>query len=264
MTPPNISEFPDDLEGRQQYLAALDHQRSQLEPDSLEYQQATRAIDRGYERLRRENLPDISNESKYPNHFGLKGDLLNQTRQESISIADGRIWNAIQGSASVEKMNLNHLWHKSKSGISQDVQENALNLKKRKIDGSSKKVVAEESIDLPIGEDGLTRLDSLAGNSPEIPDEFYSDLESVFGAVVMKSRPDISLFRIWCMFYAGYNQQGIIDTLDISRDELRRFLGNKKNKAFMRKYREYLVPSLFFLLCGCAVFSSITFDMCLG
>jgi hypothetical protein len=261
MTPPNSSEFPDDLEGRQQYLAELDRQRSQLEPDSMEYQQTTRSIDQGYERLRRENLADIDNGSKYPNHYGLKGDLLNQTRQESISITDGRIWNAITKGISADNNNLKHLFNASRSGISRDVQEQVLKIRKRKIDGSPKKVVAEESIDLPIGEDGLTCLDLLAGNSPEIPDEFDSDLESVFGVVVMKSRPDISLSRIWRMLYAGYNQQGIIDTLGISRDELRRFLGNKKNKAFMRKYREYLVPSLFFLLCG---FTSITFDMWLG
>lgn len=222
MTIPNIPEFPETIEERQKYLAALDLQRTQEDLNSPQHQQITRAIDRGYERLRRENLPDISDKSKYPNPYSLGGSLRDETINESISIMDGRMWNAIRRESLVENGNLNHLFNKSRSGISQDAQEKYLNIRRRQVDGVQKKVVTTESVDLTICE-GLTRLDLIAGKlSGE--DELHNDLESVFGLICMKSRPDISLASILQMFSQGYNRKYIVEKMSISYKDIKNII----------------------------------------
>ncbi len=247
MTTPNIPEFPETIEERQKYLAALDLQRTQEDLHSLQHQQITRAIDQGYERLRRENLPEIADKSKYPNPYGLDGSLRNETVNESISMMDGRIWNAIRAESSVEKRNLKHLFNKSRAGVSQDAQEKYLNIRRRKVDDSFKKVLTTESLDLDVCE-GLTRLNSLADKTSEREEELYNDLESIFGSISMGARPDVKLASILQMFLTGHNRKEIIEKMNISYRDLKNI--TKEHETLIKEFLS--LYSIVLILCVCS------------
>jgi hypothetical protein len=232
-------QFPEEVNQRVEFLRETTETLRSTPTDSPDYQQLLRKKDFGYERLVKENIPGI-NQASASSPYGLSGEFAKQVRSEVIQNQHIRIWKAISRSESAKKVNISGLLNKSKKGIRQDAEKQALKIKDRTFDGSTKKIYTESSLDgnnsdpnAPCLLDRLSEKDGFWQNSKDDTD-FLNELEKVFGMTELPSSPPITLAQLLIMHYQGHNTAEIERSLGVTRRIITYFI--RQNEVAIRDF----------------------------